>query len=173
MQNSSFLSGIAEGQQVGAVYPNGPVGLPTPAVWSGNASSYVSLNPSGSFGQAYGVSQGKQVGRLFSAGTGHAVIWSGTAGSWVDLDSILPVNYSQSNALGVWTDGQTIQVAGYAYNNTLNRTEAILWTNTVPEPASFAFLAIGLPLLVLRRSLRSGARPNNARILMKKHGRQG
>jgi hypothetical protein len=32
---------------------------------------------------------------------------------------------------------RAVQVACLTYNGTLNRTEAILWTNAVPEPASF------------------------------------
>src|SRR5437016_13150876 len=41
LQNSSWLYGVADGQQVGGVNPNGPVGVPTAAVWSGTAGSYV------------------------------------------------------------------------------------------------------------------------------------
>jgi hypothetical protein len=69
----------------------------------------------------------------------------------VDLESFLPANYFGSNALGVWTDGQTIQVAGWAVNNTLNRAEAILWIYTVPEPASAWLMSFGLALAVRRR----------------------
>src|SRR5690349_9898412 len=89
LENSSWLLGVADGQQVGQVYPNGPVGAPTAAVWSGTAGSYLDLNPPGTFpdtySEVYAVSQGKQVGQLFLNGTGHGVIWSGDANSYVNL----------------------------------------------------------------------------------------
>ena len=65
----------------------------------------------------------------------------------MDLESFLPATYFGSNALGVWTDGQTIQVAGWAVNNTLNRAEAILWINSVPEPTSSLTMLAGVILL--------------------------
>jgi hypothetical protein len=127
----------------------------------------VDLNPDTTFlysaSRANAVFDGYQVGQTDAQfcdsgvcdGSEHAAFWHGTRESWVDLESFLPANYFGSNALGVWTDGQTIQVVGYARNDTLNRSEAILWTNTVPEPASFALLAVGLPLLILWRSRQS------------------
>lgn len=48
----------------------------------------------------------------------------------------------------------------------ITMSSTILWTNTVPEPARFARSAIGLPLLVLRRSPRSRTR-NNRRDLLR------
>jgi hypothetical protein len=94
---------------------------------------------------------GYQVGQVETSSDVHAAIWHGTPDSWVDLGSLLPANYSQSNAFGVWTDGQTIQVAGLARNNTLNRSEAILWTNTVPEPGALAIALTGLSVIGRRR----------------------
>lgn len=130
--------------------------------WSGTAASWVDLTPDPTnlfaISRANGVFGGYQVGQVETSTGTHAAIWHGTPDSWVDLESLLPADYAGSNALGVWTDGQTIQVAGLAYNSTLGRSEAILWTNTVPEPAGFALLGVGLPFLVVWLSPRYGDR---------------
>ena len=158
---ASAALGAGGNQQVGEVLLDELSGEPHASLWTGTAESWVDLNPdptelfTGS--QVWGVYGGYQVGQAdtqFNAdGSAHAAFWHGTPESWVDLESFLPANYIGSNAFGVWVDGDTIYVAGGAFNNTLNRTEAILWTYTVPEPASFALLAIGLPLLVCRNLL--------------------
>jgi hypothetical protein len=125
--------------------------------WSGTAESWVDLNPDPTNlfteSQVWGVFGGYQVGQADTQfngdGSAHAAFWHGTPESWVDLESYLPANYFGSNAFAVWTDGVTIQVAGVAFNNTLNRSEAILWTNTVPEPASLLLLAVGVSAAAL------------------------
>ena len=70
LQNSSWLVGVDDGQQVGSVEPNGPVGLATAAMWSGRAGSYVSLNPPDSYSDAYAVSQASKLAGFFSTGLG-------------------------------------------------------------------------------------------------------
>jgi hypothetical protein len=161
----SVANAVHGGQQVGTVtYNVFGVEVDHAGYWSGTAGSWVDLNPDTttiySASWANAVFDGYQVGQstaqfcdVLACGNASAAFWHGTPESWVDLESILPANYVGSNAFGVWTDGHTIQVAGTAYNSTLGRSEAILWINTVPEPASVAVLAIGLPVIALRRSL--------------------
>ena len=73
--------GVSGGQQVGYAYYGGNVyhaGL-----WSGSASSWVDLTPTGSTyavaSDAYGSQQVGEVG-------GHASLWTGSAASYVDLN---------------------------------------------------------------------------------------
>jgi hypothetical protein len=156
----SVANAVQGGQQVGTITYNvlGDTHVDHAGYWIGTAGSWVDLHPDhrNVYGESRGnaVFGGYQVGQVETGfeddSSPHAAIWHGTPESWVDLEQFLPANYSQSNAMGVWTDGHTIQVAGLAYNNTLNRTEAILWTSTVPEPTSFALLAIGLGTLLVR-----------------------
>jgi hypothetical protein len=160
----SVANAVYGGQQVGTVTYN-VLGLEVDhaGYWNGTAESWVDLNPDTSTiysaSWANATFDGYQVGQStaqfcdpLACGNASAAFWHGTRESWVDLESFLPANYIGSNAFGVWTDGHTIQVAGAAYNSTLGRSEAILWINTVPEPSSFAALAVGVVLLVLRRS---------------------
>ena len=45
----------------------------------------------------------------------HAVLWLGSASSFLDLEAVLSLDYSrESHAMAVWTDGSVIQVGGYA-----------------------------------------------------------
>ncbi len=145
----SSANAVHDGQQAGTVTFDvaGSV-VHHAGYWNGTRESWVDLNPDPTFlftqSQAHGVFGGYQVGQASTRngdGSDHAAFWHGTGDSWVDLESYLPDHYIGSIAYGVWTDGETIYVAGGAYNNTLSRSEAILWTNAVPEPASTVALA--------------------------------
>jgi len=156
----SAAYGVSGGQQVGEA--DGHAGL-----WSGTAASWVDLNPAGAIGGsvAYGVSGGWQVGEALFHGsgtTGHAGLWSGTAGSWVDLHALLPAGvYSGSRAESVDVCAGETWVAGWAYNDSTCKYEAMLWHYTaepVPEPSSIVALAGGLiSLLGIRRGGRRRA----------------
>jgi len=154
---ASVANAVHGGQQVGTItyrLPDGTL-IDHAGYWSGTAASWVDLTPDSTnlfaVSRADGVFGGYQVGQVETSSDVHAAIWHGTPESYVDLGSLLPANYVGSNAFGVWTDGQTIQVAGVAYNNTLGRSEAILWTNTVPEPGSILAVLVGAILLRPRR----------------------
>lgn len=118
------------------------------AIWSGTAASVVDMNPVGATTSVLrGADDSYQVGSAtFPGSSSNAGIWSGTAGSFLNLHALLaPGAYSSSQANGVWTDGTTIKVVGTAFNTGLARSEAVLWTVTVPEPATLSLLsAIGL-----------------------------
>jgi hypothetical protein len=83
---SGFTSSVANGTdgtfQVGSVtLANGDVHA---AMWSGTAASLIDLTSSG-FGEAYGVSNGHQVGAAAIGNNRHATVWNGTSASAVDL----------------------------------------------------------------------------------------
>ena len=76
---------------------------------------------SGSSSRAYGVSGGQQVGYVGL----HAGLWSGTAGSWVDLN---PAGFTSSAAQGISGSQQVGYVAGPA---TGGKIHGSLWSGSV------------------------------------------
>jgi len=151
----SYAFDSDSGQQVGQVQIE-PIGF-VASLWSGTAASWVNLNPNGAvYGKALGVHKGKQVGFVTLDGVERASLWSGTAESWVDLHSMMPSNYAGSQAFGVWHDASGISVVGNAFNTLTQRREAVLWVQSVPEPATLSVLGCGAILLLKkRRSKRS------------------
>jgi hypothetical protein len=99
-----------------------------------NGSSFTSLNPTSIvdgistpwyYSVAEGVNAGKQVGFGYpsNASYSHAVLWSGTAASAVDLN---PTTFTSSVARGV---GGGIEV-GDGLATAANQVDALLWTGT-------------------------------------------
>jgi hypothetical protein len=89
-------------------------------LWSGNAKSGVNLNPvnlttlEGSF--ANGVGGGQQAGTGYTSNGFHALVWSGTGASAVDLHPNASYQYSEALATdGVWQAGYAIGSAYYPY----------------------------------------------------------
>lgn len=122
--------GIEGGQQVGYATLAGVAGA---ALWRNTAGSYVNLHqPSQIQSRALAVHAGWQVGYASSyisgVATRHAGVWNGTAASWVDLAAFLPPGYSSSEAHGVWHDGTTLYVCGWASDSQYYHQDAILWT---------------------------------------------
>ena len=78
----------------------------------------------------------------------HAFVWSGTAGSGINLHSLLPGNYTTSLAFGI--DSATGNIVGLAHNGTLNRDEAVMWS-PVPEPSSLVAISLLVVGLARRR----------------------
>jgi hypothetical protein len=102
-------------------------------LWSGSASSYVDLNPSGfTESEAFGISGNQQVGFAVPGtnnyyGYDHAVLWSGSASSYVDLN---PSGFTQSEALGL-SGNQQVGFAEPGTNNPIgNITHAVLWSGS-------------------------------------------
>jgi hypothetical protein len=70
----------------------------------------------------------------------HALLWSGTAASAVDLQSFLSSDYSDSHARDIDSDGN---IVGFANYSPTNQIHAILWV-VVPEPGTGLLLIVGL-----------------------------
>lgn len=113
------------------------------------------LNPAGASSSiAYATTGGQQAGYANFGGNAHAGIWSGTAGSFMDLGTSLGAAFGDSYAQSIWTDGSTTLVAGMAYPIGVGFTRAILWT-IVPEPSSLSLAVVSLAGLgILRRHRR-------------------
>ena len=112
-------------------------------LWNGTSASYKDLNPSGfDYSEAKSTNGFQQVGYAGNGSneplTGHAILWSGSATSAIDLQQFLPSNFIYSEANAIDSQGN---IVGNALDNT-RRTHAILW-QPVPEPATFVMLGIG------------------------------
>ncbi len=106
-------------------------------IWAGTKASFQSVHPAGaSQSRLYATVGTRQAGFATFAGQSHAGVWAGTAESFFDLHGVLPANYGTSRANGMWTDGTEVYVVGYAQNDTLGRTEAILWKLFIEPPAA-------------------------------------
>ena len=134
---------VAGGQQVGDIFPADNNSIYA-SLWTGSAASWVNLNPAGAtaseaVGVAAGAGGGMQVGwAFFDDGTGmdtgfvYASLWTGSAASWVNLSDFLPAGLEGAQATGIWTDGNTTRISGWAANMLAGgRQEALLWTRTL------------------------------------------
>jgi hypothetical protein len=112
-------------------------------LWHDDAASALDINPlNATESQAYGVSFGHQAGyAIFNGSTGkQAVIWNGTAGSFLNLQPSLPgVGESVANAIS--SNGFTTE-AGTTYFGSPEVPHASYWAST---SASFEDLQSYLP----------------------------
>ena len=121
-------------------------------LWRGTADTAVILTPAGyAKSRAYGVRSGKQVGFAREQPMGvdgdHAMLWSGSAASAIDLHFLLPNGYASSRAYAIDDAGH---VFGAAFHAGDDKWHAIKWVS-VPEPGSMAvILSSGLGLLAGR-----------------------
>jgi hypothetical protein len=114
-----------DGWQVGMVVETDFVHA---ALWNSTPESWVNLNPAGTNDSwAFGIFEDDQVGYANLGGQRRAGLWSGSAASFVNLHDFLPAGYTSSEARGVWSDGSTTYVVGFARNSTTNQNEAIMW----------------------------------------------
>ncbi len=98
-------------------------------IWHGTPGSIQDLNPAG-FAESMiaGMALGRQIGWGRPApgfGPIHAMVWSGTAVSAIDLHLLLPPGYASSQAVAI--DPATGTVFGFAYANGL-----VYWTSWTP-----------------------------------------
>ena len=114
------------------------------ALWSGTSASFVDLNPPGAISSTLrGVDGGYQVG---SADRRNAGIWTGTASSFVNLHSFLtPSAYSRFRGSERLDGRHHDQCRWNRLQHRAPRSEAILWTTTIPEPSSFSIIAVIFP----------------------------
>lgn len=106
----------------------------------------IDLHPEDAYeSQVMDVANDYQVGYVEYPGEyGRATLWSGSAASVVDLNSFLPEGYIGSTAYSVWSNNGTTYVLGIAGNLQTEQGEAMLWTQTVPEPSSVFVFVSGL-----------------------------
>ena len=130
------------------------------ARWTGTAQSLLDLQPDIAGitdSQIFGMAAGVEVGRIYFGPNAildsRAFLWWDSATVFVNLPDLLPKMYTASRAEAVdWFDGK-LWVAGTAWNGSLNREEAMLWTySSVPEPSTFLLLGAGIGALALLRS---------------------
>ncbi|QDV91911.1 hypothetical protein RAS2_30190 [Phycisphaerae bacterium RAS2] len=163
--------GVHAGEQVGWAY--GYVWDPNTTIrafmWRSYTNTGVDLHPAiASSSIAYGVHAGHQVGQVaFGAypGVPHASFWKGTAETWVDLHTFLPVHYQSSEARGVWHDQDAgiTYVVGHGFNINTGRNEALMWT--LPEPGSGLLAMAAMLGLTATRSRRSHAANINMKTI--------
>jgi hypothetical protein len=115
-----------------------------------STTSVLDLHPTTGFDKtiARGVSGGLQVGEGYGTATGgydHALLWSGTAGSIIDLHDYLPTGYTTSGAYGIDSAGN---IVGYADNY------AVMWT-PIPAPGAFILGCIGVGCVTRLRKRKS------------------
>ncbi len=115
------------------------------ALWHGSATSMIDLHPNEAYeSQVLDVTNNYQVGYVSLPGDySRATLWSGTAESIVNLHSFLPSRYIGSVAYSVWSESGTNYVLGIAGNSETEQGEAMLWTQTVPEPSTVVLIASG------------------------------
>jgi hypothetical protein len=151
---SSTAYGIGGGQQVGQ-------GDNHAFLWTSSAASAIDLNPTGfNYSKAVSTNGTEQVGYGFGSFTNgyNALFWSGSADSFVNLQSYLP-------ATDTWTSSQAFSVdsAGHIYgiaNGTVNGVTGqfdVEWAE-LPEPGMFTLFGILGGALMLRRSRRENIR---------------
>ncbi|MCL4285998.1 MAG: PEP-CTERM sorting domain-containing protein [Fimbriimonadaceae bacterium] len=144
--------GIQGGEQVGFAQLGG---IEHAALWRGSASSFVDLHIAGkSYSYATGVYGGRQVGFTADHTGRQAALWDGTAASYFDLHSLLPSQYTWSEATGIYKDSTGTWISGWARIGSGNE-EAFLWHEPVPEPATFAGLGLGVLTALRRRRARA------------------
>lgn len=98
-------------------------------LWSGTAGSWVDLHPAAYHdSHILAMSGGLQAGYGGIDAQNHALMWSGTSASVIDLHDLLPPEFENSVATGIWTDGTTTRVCGWGSNTLASRVEALLWS---------------------------------------------
>jgi hypothetical protein len=126
--------------------------------WDGFTPKAVDLHPAG-FSNSYAVAVDAtlQAGYAYLSDgiTTHAMLWSGTAASAVDLQMLLPGagNWSTSRALEISASGD---VYGWAYGTYNGVTDyfAVKWSVAVPESSSALSVIAAATAAMKRRTRR-------------------
>jgi len=146
---------VSGNQEVGyaSLDGNASQGFTHAMLWTGSAASAVDLNPSGYFvSDALATNGTDQVG-WGNPGTGpNALIWSDTAASVINLQTLLPAagTWNSSQAYAIDSAGDVFGIAFGTVDNTFS-SYAVEWT-PVPEPASLElFSVVGMSILARPR----------------------
>ncbi|HUN80273.1 MAG TPA: thrombospondin type 3 repeat-containing protein, partial [Phycisphaerae bacterium] len=119
-------------RQAGCMFFSTGCGSTTRAtLWTQTDPYYwIDLHPEGAYSSiARGIYGMWQVGEVDD----HASLWSGSAES-ENLSLAMTDSWANTGARGIWSDGATLYIAGYGYNFTAQRTEAVLWSR--PDTSS-------------------------------------
>jgi hypothetical protein len=123
-------------------------------LWNGSSASAIALNPTGfNSSDVFGVRGNFQVGRGEGSGTGgnyHALLWNGSASSYVDLHSALanlPAGFISSAAATIDSNGD---IYGWG-TGADNKQYALKWSQPVPEPGTMLAVGGGIAALLRRR----------------------
>jgi hypothetical protein len=136
---SSQANAVSGGQQVGYGY------FPHRALlWSGSAESVVELQPDGYAASEANATNGIQqagsgfVGDAFTmVGHSHALVWTGSAASAVDLNQFLPPGYTDAAATGIDAEGNVVGWASRGPSSDPANVHAVMW-KPVAADAVFA-----------------------------------
>ena len=152
----SELRATTGSRQVG--WAGAPGGFQHAGLWSGTAESFVDLNPEGAlWSEALGITGTAQAGFAVLNSYRHALLWFGSADNYIDLQSSLGDLYRESQARSIWTDGNTILVAGDA-TDWSGTSHPMLWTLTaIPEPGTIPLSALAFVVWAARARKRINA----------------
>lgn len=129
---SSEAKAVAGGQQVGYAFSGRAM------LWRGTAASGVSLHPAGfTSSQASATNGVQQAGFGSVGGHSHALVWSGTAESVVDLNQYTPLGFTDAAATGIDAAGNVAGWASTGPNNVPANVHAVMWmpSNAAPVHA--------------------------------------
>jgi Bacterial Ig domain len=137
----SFAEGVSGNEQVGYAFNDLQSNDYSRALlWHGTAASVVSLNPTGYSGTVAWATNGtNQVG---AGGTpsspyqSHALRWTGTAQSVLDLHQLLPAEFSQGNSIAYDIDAAG-NIVGLAQRPD-GSTVGVLWRKVSATPTNVA-----------------------------------
>jgi hypothetical protein len=126
---SSQANAVSGGQQVGYGY------FPHRALlWGGSVESVVELQPDGYAASEANATNGVQqagsgfVGDAFTmVGHSHALVWTGSAASAVDLNQFLPPGYTDAAATGIDAAGNVVGWASRGPSSDPANVHAVMW----------------------------------------------
>lgn len=122
--------------------------------WNGTAGSAININPQGYLNSvAYDNRGTLTVGMVWNGANSHAGYWDVNTSTFVDLHQYLN-GFSDSSAYGMAVIQGTVYVFGQAWNPALEKTHAMVWMQTVPEPSTLLLASPLLVALIKRRAAR-------------------
>ena len=135
--SASEARAISGGQQVGYAILSA---RPQAFLWRGTSASAVNLHSAAySFTYANATNGVQQVGRgMVTIGTqdvhSHALVWSGTAASVVDLNQFMPSGFTDAEATGIDAAGNIVGWASTGPSNIPANVHAVIWAPSVAAP---------------------------------------